>query len=164
LNEPEGGYHVRDVVAFGLSECARSKYAGRLLADGEIEAFAELMNISQEGDRVTDEGDVSRDRIKCLMDDALLAMEEEGFPLRGIAGDYHVSTVNVDRLALLCRGRPDVLGARLSGAGLGGMLVVLGKEGFDEGLDPVLQREYYEPQGKAFQKIRIVPSQGAGFY
>jgi galactokinase len=57
-----------------------------------------------------------------------------------------------------------VLGARLSGAGLGGAVIVLGREGFAERLDPLLQRDYYAPLGKPFRSIRIVPSQGAGFY
>jgi galactokinase len=56
------------------------------------------------------------------------------------------------------------MAARLSGAGLGGMVIVLGREGFAETLDPILQREYYEPLGKEFHRIRIVPSPGAGVY
>jgi galactokinase len=91
-------------------------------------------------------------------------MKQEGLALRRIAGDYHVSTANVDRMVSICLGCPGVLAARLSGAGLGGMLIVLGEEGFDEILDPILHREYYEPLKKEFQKIRIVPSEGAGFY
>jgi len=162
--EPEGGYHVRDVAAYGFSECARSRQAGRLLEAGDVRGFAAMMNVSQLGDRVSDIVDSSSRRIKFLDDDTLSAMEKEEFPIQDIAGDYHVSTANVDRLASLCLNHPDVLGARLSGAGLGGMLIVLGKEGFDETLDPILQRKYYEPLKKDFKKIRIIPSQGAGFY
>ena len=163
-SEPEGGYRVRDVAAFGFSESARAGHAGRLLAAGDVEAFAEMMNVSQLGDRVAEVTQNSSRRIKFLQDDALSAMEEEGFPIRRIAGDYHVSTANIDRMVSISLSCPDVLGARLSGAGLGGMLIVLGKEGFDQTLDPVLQRDYYEPLKKEFQKVRIVPSQGAGAY
>jgi N-acetylgalactosamine kinase len=163
-SEPKGGYHVRDVAAYGLSECARAREAGPLLAEGDIEGFAEMMNVSQLGDRVTEVTDEPSRRIKSLQDDALSAMEQEGIAVRRIAGDYHVSTANVDRMVSLCLGCPGVLGARLSGAGLGGMLIVLGEEGFDEALDLVLQRHYYEPLEKEFQKTRIVPSEGAGFY
>jgi len=162
--EPKGGYHVRDVAAFGFSECARAKHAGGLLAAGDVEGFARMMNVSQLGDRVAEVADPSSRRIKCLDDDALAAMEEERLPLRELAGDYHVSTLNIDRMVSICLGCPEVLGARLSGAGLGGMLIVLGKEGFGQTLDPILQREYYEPLGKEFQKIPIVPSEGAGTF
>ena len=123
-----------------------------------------MMNVSQLGDRVAQLADRSSGRVKSLQDDALHVMEQEGFPIRRIAGDYHVSTPNIDRLASICLNCPDVLGARLSGAGLGGMLIVLGRQGFDEALDPILHRDYYEPLDKEFRKIRIVPSQGAGFY
>ena len=160
-NEPQGGYRVRDAVAFGFSECARAKHAGRLLEAGDIRGFAEMMNVSQLGDRVLAVEDPADARIKFLRQDALSAMELEGFPLRRIAGDYHVSTVNVDRLVSICLNCPEVLGARLSGAGLGGMVIVLGKQGFHERLDPILKRDYYEPLRKEFRKIRIIPSHGA---
>ena len=163
-NEPEGGYHVRDAAAFGFGECARGRRAGDMLAEGDVQGFAKMMNVSQLGDRVIEVDDDSSARIKFLADDALSAMEKDGFPVHEIAGDYHVSTANIDRLASICLSSPDVLGARLSGAGLGGALIVLGKAGFDEALDPVLERDYYTPLEKEFQKIRIVPSQGAGFY
>jgi len=163
-SEPAGGYHVRDVAAFGFSESARAQHAGRLLAAGDVKGFAEMMNVSQLGDRVTEVTDDSSRRIKFLQDDALLAMEQEGFPIRRVAGDYHVSTANIDRMVSIALSSPDVLGARLSGAGLGGMLIVLGKEGFDQALDPLLEREYYEPLHRDLRKVRIVPSQGAGAY
>jgi galactokinase len=113
---------------------------------------------------VTEVPDPVRRRVKFLEDDALCTMEQEGFPLREIAGDYHVSTQNVDRLVAICLSCPEVLGARLSGAGLGGAVIVLGQAGFCETLDPILEREYYGPLRKEFRKIRILPSQGAGFY
>ena len=162
--EPEGGYHVRDAAAFGLSECARAEHAGRLLAEGDVEGFAQMMNVSQLGDRVSEVTERSSRRIKFLHDEDLSALEHERLPIRQLAGDYHVSTANIDRMVSICLSCPDVLGARLSGAGLGGMLIVLGKEGFDQALDPMLLRDYYEPLDKPFQKIRIVPSQGAGAY
>lgn len=161
---PNRGYHVRDVAAFGFSECARSKRAASLLSAGDIEGFADMMNTSQLGDRVTDNGGPNGQRLKVLDEDTLLTMQREQLPIHRIAGDYHVSTVNIDRLVSLCLAHDDVIGARLSGAGLGGMLIVLGKDGFAESLDPVLQRDYYEPLGKEFRRIHIVPSQGSAFY
>ena len=180
-------FRVRDAAAFGFSECARAEHAGRLLAASEVQGFAEMMNISQLGDRVSEvtpencglriadcglqrvpvspESKILASwRIKFLEDDALAEMEREELAIREIAGDYHVSTANIDRMVSICLSCPAVLGARLSGAGLGGMLIVLGQEGFDEALDPMLQRDYYEPLGRDIQKIRIVPSQGVGTY
>ena len=163
-SEPEGGYHVRDVAAFGFGECVRAGEAGPLLAAGDVQGFAAMMKVSQLGDRVADVPDAASRRVKFLEDDALRTMEQEGLPLREIAGDYHVSTLNIDRLVAISLSCPGVLGARLSGAGLGGAVIVLGREGFSEALDPILQRNYYEPLRKDFRKIRILPSQGAGFY
>ncbi len=161
---PAEGYRVRDVTAYGIGECARARRTGRMLAQGDVEAFANMMNVSQLGDRVAEVADAAKNRIKSLTDDALTAMKQEGFPLHELAGDYRVSTPNVDRLASICLSCPGVLGARLTGAGLGGALIVLGKEGFDGALDPILQRDYYAPLEREFQKVHIVPSQGAGCY
>jgi len=163
-NEPQGGYHVRDASAFGFSEAARSKHAATLLTAGDVEGFAKMMNVSQLGDRVGKVTDPAYRRLKFLEDDALVAMEQNRFALREIAGDYHVSTDNIDRMVSISLGCPGVLGARLSGAGLGGMLIVLGREGFHETLDPLLERRYYQPLGKEFRKFRIVPSEGARFH
>lgn len=163
-NEPEAGYRVRDVAAFGFGECARAENAGRMLASGDMDGFADMLNVSQLGDRVTEVEETPSRRIKSPRDEDLRAMESEGAPVRRLAGDYHVSTENIDRMVAICRACPGVLAARLSGAGLGGMLIVLGREGFQECLDPVLQRDYYEPLGRQLQKIPIVPSEGAGAY
>jgi len=163
-NEPEGGYHVRDVAAFGFGECARAENAGRMLASGDMDGFAQMLNVSQLGDRVTQVDQASSRRIKSPCDEDLRAMESEGLPIRGLAGDYHVSTANIDRMVAICLGCPEVLAARLSGAGLGGMLIVLGRQGFQQHLDPLLRRDYYEPLGRQLQKIPIVPSEGAGAY
>ncbi len=162
--EPEGGYHVRDAAAFGFSECARAEHAGRLLAADDVQGFAEMLNVSQLGDRVVDPEDEADRRVKFLRDEALEAFETDGLPIRRLAGDYHVSTANIDRMVSICRKCPEVMAARLSGAGLGGMLIVLGREGFDRALDPLLVRDYYEPLGRQMEKIRIVPSEGAGAY
>jgi N-acetylgalactosamine kinase len=163
-NEPQGGYHVRDAAAFGFGECARAAHAGRLLAAGEMKGFAQMLNVSQLGDRVTEVDHDSSRRVKVLEDEALCSMERERHPVRQMAGDYHVSTANIDRMVSVCLDCPGVLAARLSGAGLGGMVIVLGEEGFEQSLDPLLASHYYEPLGRDLHKIRIVPSDGAGVY
>ena len=163
-NEPAGGYRIRDVNAYGFSECMRSRNAGHLLARGDIVGFANLMNISQLGDRVAETADPDTNQAKFCQDDVLSAMASGGRPLSGLAGDYGVSTPNVDRLVSICLSQPDVLGARMSGVGLGGMLIVLGRQGFDQTLDEQLHRQYYAPLKRTFQKVRIFPSDGAGFY
>lgn len=162
--EPDGGFGTRDVTAYGFSECSRSKMAAVLLASGNMDGFAAMLNTSQLGDQVLQVEDPLQFQRKFLDEASLDQIESNGMTLDQISGDYHVSTPNVDRLVSLCRSSPGVMAARLSGAGLGGMLTVFGQEGFDEQLDPILQQKYYEPLDKSFNKIRISPSDGAGFY
>ena len=89
-------------------------------------------------------------------------MEKERFPLREIAGDYRVSTANMDRLVAVAMGCPGVLGARLSGAGLGGALIVLGREGFSEVLDPLLRCGLLRASGKGVPQDPHRPLAGGG--
>ena len=48
--------------------------------------------------------------------------------------DYEVSMPLIDRLVELARAEPDVVGARLTGGGFGGSVVVVVKRGSGRGL------------------------------
>jgi galactokinase len=66
------------------------------------------------------------------------AMRREDLPRLGdlldashasLRDDFEVSTAEIDRLVALARGRPGVFGARLTGGGFGGSIVVLARAG-----------------------------------
>jgi len=58
--------------------------------------------------------------------------------------DYEVSVPEIDLLVELARGEPDVLGARLTGGGFGGSVVMLARAGKGAGIAARISRTYTE--------------------
>ena len=74
---------------------------------------------------------------------------------RSLAEDYECSTARLDAM-VRCARRAGALGARLTGAGFGGSIVALCREGNAEKVMTALDREYYEPLGIAPQSARAI--------
>jgi galactokinase len=70
--------------------------------------------------------------------DAVRAIEEENLPLlgqlfyashRSMRDDYEISIPEIDALVEIAREDPEIIGARLTGGGFGGSVVMLAKRG-----------------------------------
>jgi len=156
--EPEC-YHTRSVVMFGLAEMERSRMCADLLERGDVEMIGELMNISHNGDRVTwyDENlrrhdydwSVSDNYLRGLMLD--LASEDPDKVLKAQIymqpGGYACSTPEIDLMVDIARRVDGVAGAQLSGAGLGGCIMVLVREDRVARLKRALTEHFYRPRG-----------------
>ncbi|MCE5259514.1 MAG: NTP transferase domain-containing protein [Chloroflexi bacterium] len=148
---------VRGVVLFGLAECERSRYGVELLASGQVQSFGELMKISHNGDRVvahTQDGaeapyqaPISDAYLQALIDDSasgdLLRSERARLELQ--PGSYRCSTREIDWMVDIARNIPQVAGAQLAGAGLGGCMMVLAHASAINALVDELTRRYYAP-------------------
>jgi galactokinase len=62
--------------------------------------------------------------------------------------DYEISTPEIDMLVSLAEGHPDVYGARLTGGGFGGAVVVLTRTGTSVGVAAAILPEYQRITGK----------------
>ncbi|MGA2864110.1 MAG: galactokinase family protein [Verrucomicrobiota bacterium] len=127
---PAGGYPVRGVVVFGLSEMARARRCLDLLRRNEAGELGRLMALSHDGDRVSRETarQARRPRPKGLAGAQLAEWAARPGPTADIAelsGDYGCSLPALDRIVDLARRQPGVEGAQLAGAGLGGCIMVL---------------------------------------
>ncbi|MCZ6636320.1 MAG: hypothetical protein O7G87_23220 [bacterium] len=156
--EPESGYRVRQVVLFGLAECARSALGGRLLKTGDIEAFGRLKSLSHDGDR---QFTFSRDGQKAPVDnrvsdtdlDTLIEdVESEDADRIGAAqihlqpGGYDCSCEELDLLVDLANRVDGVGGAGLAGGGLGGCVLVVVREDAVNALIHTLNQDFYKPR------------------
>ena len=70
--------------------------------------------------------------------------------------DFEVSVVDVDRLVELGRADPDVFGARMTGGGFGGAVVMLVRAGRGQVAGERIARRYSEISGR--QPTLLVPA------
>lgn len=125
---PSGGYDVRGVVLFGLSEMARARRCLQLLADGDAHSLGKLMNVSHDGDRVsvpTKSGIWQRRSTDMPGNGSRQPTANDLMRLESLPGSYRCSLPELDRIADLAKKLRGVEGAQLAGAGLGGCVMVL---------------------------------------
>jgi len=167
-HKPRDRYALRGRLLFGIAECERSKHCLALLRKGDMAQFGRLMNVSHDGDRVAIQdgaafvapaGDASlRARIEDLQSED---------PSRVLAGQlymqpgcYACSLPQIDQMVDIALATPGVLGAQLSGAGLGGCMMVLAR---DDAADAVIDRMnelYYAPNNLEPGALAFAPIAG----
>jgi len=156
--EPQDGYRVRQVVLFGLAECARGAQCATLLQEGDIQGFGKLKYLSHDGDRqfrYTPTGQETRldNRVTDADIDRLiqdLNSNDEDRVLKAQLyqqpGGYDCSCESLDKLVDLASRVDGVIGAGLTGGGLGGCVLVFVREDAIDSLVNTLEQEFYDPQ------------------
>jgi N-acetylgalactosamine kinase len=159
-------YALRAVAMFGVAECERSRLCADLLGAGDIGELGRLMSVSHNGDRVTPSAEAEYGaRGKCYADPAMhqvISGLRNGGRLFNEPGAYACSTPDIDAMVDICMRCPGVLGAQLSGAGLGGCMMVLVHEAAIDAVTRALEREYYAPRGRAAAVHVCRPVAGSG--
>jgi len=157
----EFGYAIRRKMTFGITECERSRLCAHMLQDGDLDGFGELMSISHNGDRVFLHRPGTVDVIKYWDNrvsdeylDRLIEDAASGDPVRVRRsalhrqyGDYGCGCEEIDQLVDIALGVPGVVGAQLSGAGLGGSMMALVAEESCGAVQEAQTRLYYDPRG-----------------
>ncbi len=172
-DDPSEGYGIRGVCLFGLAECDRSSFCAKCLEDAHIELFGKFMYISHDGDRVVSfEDGLKKDFAVDVSDerfDQLVKLSESDDPAdRGKAnlymqsGAYRCSCEELDLIVDIAKGVPGVVGAGLTGGGLGGCVLALVREEATGNLIDALTKGYYAPRGLPPAMEICVPVAGAG--
>ncbi|MGQ9629042.1 MAG: galactokinase [bacterium] len=149
--EPPGGYRIRAVVTYGVSECARARKLDEVLKCGDIRLFGSLMNVSHDGDRVSG------------LSPELKHMKEavdRSLPLHLQPGDYNCSIPEIDEMVDIALGSGAV-GAQISGAGLGGSMMALVEASRVPELVEAMRRRYFEARGISERFLVANPIAGA---
>ncbi|MCG3178113.1 MAG: Galactokinase [Phycisphaerae bacterium] len=170
-------YPIREVVLYGIAECERSAMARDLLAAGDLGRFGLLMARSHDGDRVAactvrDRRAACRDYAFDVSDTALRSLIVDlqsenpdrvlGAQLWMQPGGYRCSMPQIDQMVDLAASVPGVVGAQLSGAGLGGCVMVLAADDAVNDARRILVDGYYAPN-KLDAAIEVcIPVQGSG--
>lgn len=133
-----GVYELRGVALYGITECARAEKCFELLNDNDYNSFGKLMNISHDGDRVSD---------FAITDEYLQKLIDENVELYMISGNYNCSTEQIDYLVDLLSSIDGVLGSQIIGAGLGGCVIALIEREKADRILSVVNEKYYDKYG-----------------
>lgn len=144
-DEPAEGYQIRMVIAYGIAESARSRNLKDVLNRNRVDLYGRLMNVSHDGDRI----DLDAPRFDPAND------------LHLQPGDYNCSIPEIDEMVDLAIDAGAV-GAQISGAGLGGSMMVLVESGGVEEIIEAMRARYYRPRGIRERLAVASPVQGAG--
>ncbi len=171
-DEPEEGYWVRDACLYGISECIRSEKAAEFLKNGDVLKFGKLMNISHDGDRVTQVvGDkrvsfrtqATDELIDSLIKNGLSEKDNELYKIYQQPGWYAMSCPETDELVDIALEIDGVVGARLIGAGMGGNVAALVDKSKFKNLISRIEKNYYEPRNLPPAVGICFPVDGADF-
>lgn len=156
---PPEGYRLRDIILYGVSECERARICSEFLKSRDMAKFGELMFISHEGDRISFHLPGGKKRSRALnagdsymkelikLRGSSIPGEREKASLYKQPGAYRCSTEELDFIVDAVRGLKGVEGAKLTGAGLGGTVLVLVRAEEAENVISVLNEKYYRPRG-----------------
>lgn len=137
IQDRERPFDVRPLIVYGLAECERSRACFDVLQAQDADGLGQLWNLSHDGDRVVahDERWRSRPFAGDCSDaylDRLVEHLEHGDPEQKNAarmamqvGCYACSTPEIDLIVDLALRTEGVKGAQISGAGLGGCVMIL---------------------------------------
>lgn len=158
-------YDLRGVVLYGLAECARSARFSALLAAGDLDAIGRDMAVSHDGDRVAHTNRATPSAAEAFIFDTTDAQLEKlastETDLACLPGAYACSTPDIDYLTDLATSVDGVVGAQLSGAGLGGCIMILAHREALPALNQTLTEHYYQPREIDPRIYPCQPVQGA---
>ena len=170
-DEPEQGYHIRQICLYGITECIRAEMVPQCLRTGDMKTFGELMSISHDGDRVTKVVNGKRiptdnsypdARIDALTSDLKSGDRRRMSRARlwRQGGGYNVSLPEIDMLVDIAIATPGVLGAGLVGAGMGGSIVAVVEDKHARQLIENMAEQYYHPRNLPVGAEIIIPVGG----
>jgi len=164
-------FPLRDMALYGVGECERAALTGEALDRGDLERLGDMMRISHDGDRVATwrpdrapfDSRATDERMETLIRESssLTPLVESGAALWQQPGAYDCSTAEIDLMVDTVAACPGVIGAQLSGAGLGGCIMVLVKEDAADDVLGTLRGKYYEPRNVEPRMFVCRPSRGS---
>ena len=159
-----GGYNLRGIALYGISECLRSSQFARTIKQGDYDRLGRFMRASHDGDRIV-RYDAKARRHKHIVrtDDATLGgLAATDADLATQSGRYACSTGSIDRLVDIADSIEGVIGSQLAGAGLGGCVMILLRTESLGRLMSQLRKRFYTPRGLKFDVHICKPVAGAG--
>ena len=148
-------YPIRDVMSYGIAECERSRLGSVLMKAQKYHDFGELMFISHDGDRVSSWKEGKKTDWLWEATDENIAAHQKTFynktadtvsSLAMLPGAYRCSIPEIDCIVDIVKPMEGVLGAKLTGAGLGGAVLILVEKEQVKEVIASLTKKYYYPR------------------
>ena len=160
----QGGYNLRGVTLFGISECLRSERFAAAFRRQDLGSIAQSMRRSHDGDRrVRFDSSEHQHRFTSHTNDRTLQKSiAANTPLVEQCGSYACSTESIDQLVDVATATHGVVGAQLAGAGLGGCMMILLRDNAIPTLMKNLRNHFYQPHNLSFNAHTCLPVEGAG--
>ncbi|TFG27863.1 MAG: hypothetical protein EU532_06520 [Promethearchaeota archaeon] len=166
FNTPPSEIPVRKIMAYGIGECERSKQFYNFIKEGDFYSAGKLMNISHDGDRILRFKDnlkgISYDNE--MSSDTLHTYYKENISLYQIPGGYGASIPEIDFVIDISKTYAGVLGAQLSGAGMGGCAMILVKKEQSEKISNLINEKYRNKFGSSCIIYKCKPVKGLSVY
>ncbi len=162
--EPEDGYRIRQVMLYGVAECARSAKSADLLSAGQVGAFGDLKYLSHDGDRRFrfDSNGTATPVENRVTEEMVETLIETNGPVHAQSGGYDCSCEELDHLVDIAQSVDGVAGAGLTGGGLGGCVLVVVEETAVDRLTETLQTHFYDARGLESDMLVCSSVEGAG--
>lgn len=167
-HEPPERYEIRSTMLYGIAECQRAQMCIEFLKNKDYESLGKLMIISHNGDRVFKNGkpydySTSDKYLVRLIEDLSSEEPKRVFKAQiyNQPGGYACSTETIDALVDDVIKYPGVMGAELSGAGLGGCILILVRREQTNALLEMLKSTYYDKNNLPMGAQVFVPIAGS---
>ncbi|NOZ64054.1 MAG: hypothetical protein GXO71_03835 [Caldiserica bacterium] len=161
--EPPEGYRIREVLLYGISECRRAKILAELAKEHNWKRIGELMYCGHDGDRISVwQHSKNKPFTLSFTKDYLEEVYRKNLLLEEVSGRYCCSTEELDLMVDIVKKLDAVIGARLTGAGLGGSIVIILEKGGEKEVKEHLIKNYYGKLNIAPLLLEGVPVEGAG--
>ena len=144
FNNPPHKIPIRKIISYGIAECERSKKFYKFIKEGNLYSAGKLMNISHDGDRVYTfnnkldaipyNNEINNTKLKTQL--------QSNISLDQISGGYGASIPEIDFVIDLSINYDGVLGAQLSGAGMGGCAMILVEKNQSEKVIKLIYENY----------------------
>ncbi len=160
--------HIRKVIAYGISECERSKMFYQFIKKGDVISAGKLMNISHNGDRVVKYNYKKKSKLNRYNnetdDNKIKAYIESDMSIDQISGGYGCSIPEIDFIIDISHNLEGVLGAQLSGAGMGGCAMIFVEREYSEKIKNILCKMYENEFNKPCLIHKCRPVKGISIY
>lgn len=166
FNEIPQHIPIRKVIVYGISECERSKMFYKFLKIGDVKSAGKLMYISHNGDRVLL---FDRNFKSSLYENEVNDIKLEKFinaniNINQISGGYGCSIPEIDFIIDLVKDYNGVLGAQLSGAGMGGCAMILVEKKKQDTIKKLINNNYMKYFKKKCSISCCQPVNGLSIY